>query len=532
MSEPSGPSPSFPIPRTDEEVFNLLAPFPIVLTEAIAATVLLDDTISVSEYQALAKVAANLDELSPIPGLMVTLILRGVLEGPAYSTAMRRLKAIAKDRPENERLATFQATTPLIQAQPEGRADIATEWAEALNLDRRLTAEGSPSTSDASVIDRFLKKITSFRSANLTRENPFERARRFARSFDDDRLATVVSELESSPGPLAQSRLTEELNAAVERAFRHASAVLKTQDVLDQQLDVAGRFLRTAEALREQIQLRLRSVKERLDLQSGMFHEDLDDFVRTALDSVEISMRDLMEGRRNWADKTIWEQFKTRGALSAIVENFQPLKHRYQRVFDQWQRELELFAQEVSMLRVGVLKNIDPQAFANLLPTDHSAVTVKNAIDRAADTTLGVAILGTLGAAGAVAMGVVQAGVLIALVSNPVGATVATAAGLAAAWKVFSNPEARKRKLTQTKRRVLETKLREALQTETFNHDEIVQGLMNKFLEAAYQQYTPLIIEARMIALRAKLEAQMVRRVLSDTRKVLMAGSRHVDDVD
>jgi hypothetical protein len=204
-----------------------------------------------------------------------------------------------------------------------------------------------------------------------------------------------------------------------------------------------------------------------------------------------------------------------------MVDNFNPLKRRYERLFEQWYQELGSFTKEVGVMRSGILKNVDPQAFASLVPTDHRNAEVKGSIDRAADTTIGLTVLGTLGTAGAIIFGVVKASAIASLLLTPVGAVAGTAVGLATIWKLMADPEARKREIVQEKRQIIESKLKELLSEEVFNHDDIAQNIMNNFLEASSQQYAPLIIDARMAALRAKLENKIVQLIKTNTKEVL-----------
>lgn len=513
MNEASAADLPAPIPRTDDEVLALFHPFVKSLADAIAATAAFDEVITLREYQAVSKVAARLARVAPLPGLLSTLILRAIVEGPQYSVAMRTLRRNAGDRSETERLAVFEAVVPLIGAQYQKRPRIAADWAAALSVKATLTntATDGLDESSRSVI---ISKLMSFR----TQKRPtLAKARRFAATFQDDILMGAVAAAEASKAPPAEQELSDQLNAAVERVFQRTAAALKSQEAIDQQINVTERFLKTAEALSDQIKLRLQSIRDRLQLQSQMFREDLEEFVHRSVDQLDISMRDLTEGRKDWADRTVWEQFKNRGALAEVLASFEPLKHRYERLLDQWQRELESFRHEVGTLRRGLLLNVDPGAFAGLVTSQHAGVEFKNKLDQAADTTLGLFTLGAIGVGVAALKGAVAVGTIAA---GPVGWIIAVPA-TAAVWKLFSHPQARRRKLVQTKRQTAEQRLRDALATQELNHDEMAEDLFSKFVQAASDQYAPLIIDARMAALGSKLEARVIQRVLSDTRRVI-----------
>ena len=299
--------------------------------------------------------------------------------------------------------------------------------------------------------------------------------------------------------------------------------MLKSKKILDDQIEITERFLKTADALVEQIHLRLLSIKDRLYLQNQLFEEDLENFVEKTADRVELRMRNLVEGS-NWADDTIWERFRNGEAYAETLAAFKPLKHRYERLFDLWHKELDLFSHEVNVIRSGILMNIDPHVFQGLLPTPDTTIQTSNAIDSAANATLGTILAGSLAATALTAMGQ-GAVVLGVLASGPVLPLIGTIGGAALVWKMFSDPDARKRKLVQTNRQILEKKMIEILKAEALNHTELAEKIMTQFVQAAVDNYAPLVIDARMAALRAKLEAKVVHRVLIETRNVLKPGS-------
>ncbi len=506
-----------PIPHSDDEVFKILDPFILALTEAVAATAKFDGIITVYEYKALSEVASNLDQLTLHPGLMSTLILRSITGNVSYGMAMKDLKASAKNVPLEVRKVAFKAISPIVNSQVEKINDLFEDWAEALKVEN-VNPKKDYIDSIYNSLNRFINKLPTF---SYGQDSDLDKAKKVAKIFSDEHLSSALTKFDPDKEIISDSYLKKEIQDSIDRALKFASNELKSEEILKQQIEISERFLKTAEALSEHVKIRLQSIKKRLELQSEMFKEDLDEFVKHASDSVELGMRDLMEGRQNWADKTIWDEFKSRGAYLEIVNNFDPLKRRYERFFEQWYQELESFAKEIGVMRSSVLKNIDPQAFAELVPTDHRMVEIKGAIDRAADTTIVLTVVSTFLTAGAVIFGVVKAGVIASLLFGPAGAVAGTTVGLASMWKILSDPGARKRKFVQDKRQIIESKLKEILSEEVFNHDDIAQNIMNKFLEASSQQYAPLIMDARMAVLRAKLENKIVQLIKNNTKEVL-----------
>jgi hypothetical protein len=513
-------------PVTDDQVEGLIPDFCWAVGRAAAATVLDDGVLTVAEYEALADCAASLEGLSSFPGLMSFVILKGIGEDPKLDAALKNLKSATRDLPESVRTAIFEASAGLHLAQGDDAGLIRDRWAGALGVDG--TAHGSGLAESASEGGRWLaakaqRLIKSAVGRNpLTDRDPdqvvLDRATAIAAAYGDDDLAGAISRWRESEGGVSRADLSVAMAHAAERAYAHASARLKSRQDLQQQAELAGRFVQTAQALIDQVSSRLRSVEERLTLQSEMFREDLNSVIESSLDALEIEMGALMKGRANWTDPGIWETFKERSAYAALMVRFSPVRNRYTRLFDQWQRELDTFAAEAGTIRATVLSSVDSRAFAGLVPSRHSAASLKTALDRVSDATLGVSVMGVIGVGAAAAAGAVQATVVIAALANPVGATIGAVVGAAALWKAGSNIEGRKEKLVKDKRAQIREALERLLASEGLNHDELAGQVLTKSVEAAVEHYTPLIVEARLWAMKARLEPEVTERVLAGTR--------------
>lgn len=339
--------------------------------------------------------------------------------------------------------------------------------------------------------------------------------------FSDDELERVVSSCEASGNGLDRDELEGAMLQAANRAFSQASARLKSIQDLQQQGDLAARFLQTTQALTDQVVSRLRSINARLQLQDEMFREDLDAFVEGSLDSLELEMNALMKGRKNFTDPGVWNNFKERAAYGDLMARFAPIRGRYVRLFDQWRTELEAFSQEASTIRSSILSSVDRRAFTGLVPSEHSAACIKCALDRVSDAALGVSLMGALGVGAAVGAGAIKVGVVVTALANPVGATIGVVVGAAALWKAASNIEGRREKLVKDKRAQIREGLETLLASEGLDHETLSAEVYTKFVEAAVEQYTPLVVEARLWAMKSRLEPGVNDRVLEGTRSFL-----------
>jgi hypothetical protein len=521
-------------PATDEKVLELIPDFAWAVARASAATVLADRVLTVAEYEAIADSATALESLSSYPGLMSYLVLRALQEEPNLNSVLKDLQKTTRELPLETRQAVFEATRGVHQPDVTGEQKIHEKWANALGVDPTIEKAVGRKQSATSVlgilgtgqnvVDSAWRRISRARLNHGT--EIVERAQSMSSAFQDQELSSAISKWEASTEEDRDAELNSAIAAATDRAVTAAAARLKAPKDLEQQRELADRFLQTTEALIQQVRSRLLSVEARLRLQSEMFDEDLQAFIESSLDALEISMRDLTKGRDDWTSPAVWEAFKERAAFADLKARFTPILNRYTRLFDQWQHELESFSNEAGVIRSSIFSSVDMRAFSALVPSQHSSACFKCALDRVSDATLTFSAMGVLTAGAATAAGLVSVAAVVAALSNPVGATIGAVIGAAALWKAVAQKEARRDKLVKDKRGQIRTALRQLLKDEGLNHDQMATDVLAKFVEAAIEQYTPMVVEARLWAMKARLEGSVTQRVLGDTRSFLIGGSR------
>lgn len=517
----------------DEQLLKAIPDFPRAVANAAAASAIHDGVLTVGEYEALAACAASLETLSALPGLMSVLILHSLTSScPTLEVALSDLRRAVKGIPPDTRRSVLRASVPLHLAQGSGAAAMHGKWASALDTPplEELPAPECPENMrwferGRSMLDRVRRRYIG--SSTDPAKALLSRANAMASCFQDDELRQAIVRWESSTDVVPD--LEAEMEAASQRAYTAAVSRLKSAPDLRQQQDLAQRFLKTTEVLLEQVQARLGGIADRLRFQNEMFDEDVRAFVDSSLDAIELRMRETLRGRPNWTEEATWVAFRNGTAYAELRARFEPLRSRYTRLFDLWEQELKAFSHEARVVRRTVLGSIDPRVFSGLVPTQHSVEAFKNAVDRVAETALGLSVLGVLGV-GAVAAfnGAAAAAIVTAALSNPVGLSVLGAVGLATCWRIVSNPDARKQKLIQKKREDVREKLIRLLSDEASNHERTSAELLEKFAETAREHYAPLLIEARVWALKAQLEPIVIGRVLSETRSFLSVPVRAI----
>lgn len=373
----------------------------------------------------------------------------------------------------------------------------------------------------------FIQNIVSLLS-NQTDKN--ELAENLSNIFHDNQLNDAIKKYKNKE--LSSSRLEEEISIASKRALIEAESRLPSLKTIEEQEKQALKFHVVTEELVDQVRSRLKNIHKRLELQHNLFIDDFRAFLDSSLDSVEIGMRDLIDGRSDWTDKTIWDKFYETDAHQRITLRFERLRNRYDRIFDLWNTELSDFSKESNRTIKNVLDNVDPVVFSGLVKTDHGSVQFKIHLDNVSNTTLGLARLGAMGTVALLLTGAVSVTAIMPIISNPVGWVIGSAVGLSVLWKAFSNPEQRKRSLLQEKRKQLRDAIPKMLGDPITYHRRLIDELEDNFSLVAANYYAPLVRESRLAVLQAQLEKKIICKIKEDICTIFEVCAKTVSNSD
>jgi len=506
------------IPRSDDECLKSSGHAPIV-ARAIASMVRIDGVITPEEYEKLAIVTDILSEYSDNKLLFRVLILHSLLEDVPFDKAISELSSVAKNLPEKTRNLIFEAVKPLlIHQEIRDKKKITHAWIKALNLPKDRIKEVVNETKSQGLLESDF--IQNFINLLTNKNDKNELVERLSNIFQDKQLNETINKYKNKE--LSLSELEEEISEAAKRALIKAESRLPSLKTIEEQEKQAKKFLVITETLIDLVSSRLKYILKRLELQHTSFVEDFRAFLDSSLDSVEIGMRDLIEGRTDWADKTIWNKFSETDAYQRILLKYERWKYRYDRAFELWRAELSDFSKESNYTIKNVPDNIDPVVFSGLVKTDHGHIEFKNQLDHVTGKTLGLAGLGAIGTVALIFTGAVPVTAIIPIVSNPVGWVIGAVVGVSAVWKMISNPEKRKRSMIQEKRRQLRDALKEILGDPVTQHQNLIDEVAESFFSVASNYYAPLAREARLAVLQAGLEAKVILRIKEDIRTIFL----------
>lgn len=518
---------TFAVPMSDDDCLKSSGPATAV-AKAIASMVSYDGVITPDEYEMLAIVADVLSEYSDNRLLFRVLILNYLLEDISFDYAISELSLVAKNLPDKNRNLIFNAIKPLlIHHVTRDKKKITSAWIKALNLPKDKINEVVKTDTEGLLESDFMQNIVSLLS-NQTDKN--ELAENLSNIFHDNQLNDAIKKYKNKK--ISSSEMEEEISIASKRALIKAESQLPSLKTIEEQEKQAQKFHIITETLIEQIRSRLKYTGKKLELQHTLFIEDFRAFLDSSLDSVEIGMRDLLEGRTDWADKTIWTKFSETDAYQRILLRFERWKNRYDRMFELWHAELFDFSKESKHTIQNILDNVDPIVFSGLVKTDHGAVEFKNQLDIVSNTTLGLAGLGAIGTVALILTEAVSIASIIPIILSPVGWVIGGAVGLSVLWKSLSNPEKRKRSLPQEKRRQLRDALNEILGDPITQHRRLIDEVEDNFFSVASNYYGPLARDARLAVLQAQLEIKIINKIKEDICTIFVNCAKTVSDGD
>jgi len=207
-------------------------------------------------------------------------------------------------------------------------------WASALNI-KQDVYENVLSNLQFEDKSKFMSKLSSIWKPHY---NILDLLEEFSHTFQDEKLPSLINVLKKDwPNDYVKEKVLSELDKATERIINKLESTIPSIKELKPQETAAIKFVKIVESLVEQVEQRLIFINKRLALQDEMFKEDLNSFIDSSVDLVELGMRDLVDEKEySWANKLMWEKFSESDAANSIRSKFQPLDYRYKSIFELW----------------------------------------------------------------------------------------------------------------------------------------------------------------------------------------------------
>ena len=515
-------SPDLPLPslpdhlRDDKGFFSSYA-------RTLAAIATHDKTVSLADFAALTEVARH----SQYPALMAMLIFHALEQGIAFEQALPDLVKAAATCSGQECGAAFAMAQPFLQGQgPQARA-LARRLAQALNIsDSAAALSALPPESETGLMqqlgskarqlvkgkdvsDRVLEFARSIGDGEMMRDAHACRSGALSRELLGSRFAAVVSRIEHD---IADYRATHaQVTGAGESGGKQGSqhGHQKDNKLANQhgsqyghdhghhrghphgERDSAG-IERIAQELRQQIMQRLAIVSARIRHERQIFREDIDDLVHDAGNAIENAITGRLQSDQ-WQDKDVWASIAKTGFGQEAERRIGRAVQRREEVLRLFKEELKLFQSDMQVVQASILAKQHHAELAQLMPPLRLGTRMVNAIDAAANLTLGA---GTIAVAGTGAAAYLLGSAVVLPFVAPAAPFLVGALAAAGLFKWFTDGDKRKIAEIQSKRRAIEEVVRRRLDEAAASFDSQLAQVEREYQQTALALLGPVLLDA------------------------------------
>jgi hypothetical protein len=483
------------------------ASFPTAYLRAVAAIASSDGVLNVADFNALNDVASMLNESA----LAQVVLLEYVDRPMPWKTAFLKLQAASEGIDQPTAAAAFEAARVLLSLQGTRSRELADAFAHALHYELR-----------PGELDTFPADEQSIWSKVSTGSRRILKGRKYAdladlcvRATGDLALANAVLECEN--GSLSKEELALRMNAACARSNADIAAFNQRIADFEHTRDIAGAFLESAEALRNQVRQRLAIADARIAFELDTFDEDVEEYIHDAGNAFERDVADRLATDK-WKSASVWESIARSTFGKELERRVNRLVARREESLRLIREDLRLFQEEMALTRSTLLKRMHHSQYAGAAPALRWSTRILNGVETAADTTLKAGIVTLLGT-GAAAYLLGAAAVLpVVAPAAPIVGGVMLVAGV---FKWMMNPAERKSGEIGHQREMFEKAFREQLGLARQALSAQLEATRKQFHDVAEQVVQPVILEAQATDRLATLHLKLARKLNEHSQKAL-----------
>jgi len=477
-----------------------------------------DGAINVAEYQLLCDFAQEGGSAHE----MLT-VLRAVEQPRSGDAALAALSAAATALPEEVRRAVMERAMPLLRLQAEAMPGFVNALAAALDVpltpSQRAACEAvevkSPPTLQTALLHpiRVLKGRT-MRSATVDA---------FRLTGDGDVAGLYRAYLDGAVSfDDMQARMQPVLNRL---ASKYTEFEGQLSDIAFDQ-EAARREVDAAEQLFAQVGQRLAIVEARICADKEQFDEEFDEVVHDAGNAVELEMLDRLK-TDDWTLKRVWESMGRSTFAKELERRVDRIARRHERQLGLMKEALRLFQQEYKLVHARIAQRTHHSKLSSLMPELRKGTRLLNAVETAADATLGGGVVAGIGAGAAIyALGAAAVLPVIAPIAPFAGAALVVAGAL----KWMMDSPGRKGEEVHDKRQAFEKSLRERLTEMRASYFSQLDQTGDEFLASARVLVRPVLLEAQAARDLAAIEARVARQVLVNSRREVLELQRRLKE--
>ena len=330
--------------------------------------------------------------------------------------------------------------------------------------------------------------------------------------------------------------IKEFVTQQIERYRELIISNLPDEDELQNLKRMLERFNYLASSYRKQIIERLKTVKDRLQVDYKHLQEDLDRLADDSLKEINLEIERLVrQGGDNYYKEDHWKQFDTVTSNQIIRSRLQEFSKRIEEKIDLWNRDINNFSNEMDEIVQHNFEELQTtrNEFVGITESKHKFISLMCKVDRAIDSAENFVFGGASAYAlvGTVVYLTTESSIFFSAISTLLtgGTTIPIIAGITiATWtmhRFISDAEKRKSKFIDKK---LE-KTKQAIDKQKNKIFETVKVDMEKIWDSycsiASNHHTQLIQEAFASKEEAYLRLEIFQRIISDTRK-------HINDIE
>lgn len=497
----------------------------------LVAIALADKSVSLADFSELMEIARN----AQYSALMGMQILYALEHGASLESCFAELTQAPRN--ETEAQAAFKIALPLLQLQGYQARRLAAGLAQALRIQANAAdLDALPEEAQFGLMNNLASKARQFFRGKELADVVLD----VGKSMGDTEIIQHARSCQS--GLLSPQELNLQLNLALSKTHQN---IAEYRQVLDNTLTkpaaavdlnlpsrqrvTAGvqsgpaiTLMQAAQQLQQQLEQRLSILTARIAHEKKCFAEDIDDLVHDAGNAIEQSISERLQTDK-WRDKDVWASIaKTQFGMQAERRIGRAVQRR-EEVLCLFKEELRLFQADLQVVQASLLARQHHSDLAKLVPPLRFGTRVVNAMDTAANVTIGaggVAVAGT----GAAVYLLGSAAVLPLLA--PAAPFLLGALAAAGVFKWFTDGDKRKIAEIAAKRKVIEDVVRARLHEAYLSFESQLDALEQTYFATAAAMLNPILLDAQAAeqvqAMHADVASKIIRHTESTMEKLAL----------
>ena len=491
---------------------------------ALVAIAYFKKTVSLSDFGELMEVARH----SQYPALTGVVILHALEQGVVLDVALADLAKAQAESAKEEGAATFSMAKPLLNLQGHHARPLAKRLAAALKfaLSPDDLASLPQEEEEIGLINHI--GVKARRWAHLARLVPLDKGADltdtlldFGKSIGDPEMVSQARACQK--GLLSVQVLGEHFTQVANRIERDIADF--RHQVTQAPPPVLETLNATTRELRVQVEQRLAIIEARMQYERQTFAEDIDDLVHDAGNAIENSITERLHTDQ-WKDKDVWASIANTQFGKEAERRIERAVRRREEVLRLFKEELKLFQSDMRVVQTSILAKQHHTQLTQWMPPLRLGTRVVNAMDSAANITLGA---GTIAIAGTGAAAYLLGAAVILPLVAPVAPFLAGALAVAGLFKWLTDSDKRKIAEIHSKRRAIEEVVRNRLNEASSSFNRQMEEVLHDYRQTAIVLLNPIVQDTEAVQQLHQMHRRVALRIIEQSEATMKQLSREVD---